>query len=322
MDLSKLQQLAQTEIDADNERGSNNNNGIKLVYPIENGTFRIKLLYKEESNCIQRKVIRHTIGKDKVPCLSMYGQDCPICEAIRNAEDRLGKDCGAYQKYGYKVRGITYAVLMDHDNGMFKDKDSPKKGDLILFMYPPSMYKEINELIVKAGEHIEDLVAKNDGNTIEISRSQKSGGFPEYKINIYPYGTEKFLETDDEYLDFIANLPNINDALVPSNPTEEILEKVRASAESIEIEYSQNSVLNPNDPSSVNNSQSESEVEEQKKESAIDNAMNPPEEVTAGIETTTTETSGEIPECFGNHDDSATKCLVCPMETDCLLKNN
>ena len=73
MDLSRLQQLAKAEIEENQKKKENSSNGPKILYPVDNGKFRIKLLYKEEAGIVQKKIIRHNIGNDKIPCLSTYG---------------------------------------------------------------------------------------------------------------------------------------------------------------------------------------------------------------------------------------------------------
>lgn len=304
-DLSGLQASAQEEIE-ENEKKTKEREGFPLVYPIDNGTFRIKLLFNPISNSVQRKITRHQVGKDKIPCMAVYGEDCPICSAIKNAEDEHGKDCGAWSKYGYKTRGISLAVLVDHDAGMFKGNNDPKKGDVILFMYPPTLYNKINEIIVKAGSHLEDLVVNNNGKTIEITRKQKNGGFPEYDVSVYAYGDEKVKETDKEFEELLDSLPDINEQMMPNYPNEEIREKVRAAAESIDVEYASGRVLNPNNPPEENNSSANDSI----KQSSSGN-------ISQDISNANNDT-GDKPECFGNHCDDS-KCLICPFECDCMI---
>jgi|GEM_PF-2949624 len=301
-DLSGLQASAQEEID-EAEKKSQGREGLPLVYPVDNGTFRIKLLFNPKANTVQRKIIRHQVGKDKIPCMSVYGEDCPICAAIKNAEEEHGKDCGAWSKYGYKTRGISLAVLVDHDAGMFKNDNSPKKGDTILFMYPPTLYNKINEIIVKSGSHLEDLVVNNKGKTIEVTRKQKNGGFPDYDVSVYAYGDESVKDTDQEFEDLLDSLPDLNEQLMPNYANEEVREKARAAAESIDVEYSSGRVLDPNNPpedNAVNSS-----IKNESSGSIATSSDNP-------IDTS------EKPECFGNHCDES-KCLVCPFECDCMI---
>lgn len=313
-DLSKLQKMAGEEVEEANNRGGSSSD-YPIVYPVDNGKFRVKLLYNMKADAVQRKVIRHVVGRDKMPCLSIYGEECPVCSAIKNAEDMCGKECGAFKKYGYKTRGICFAVLMDHDKGMFKD--GPNVGDVILLMYPVSMYNKINEIIVSSGEHLESLVASNNGKTIEITRTQKAGGFPDYSVAVYPYGDEKVKDTDEEFDELLESLPNLNERIIPPNPTEEDRNKIKAAAETINAEYINGSVINPNDESQstgTNTPKDQGSITGERP-SNLDNdsstESNAPEE-------TATSSSGGRPECFGNHCDSE-KCLICPCEPDCVL---
>ena len=315
MDLAKLRELqnnAQKEIDEANERGNNSsNNGYKLLYPHQNGSFRIKLIFNEKSGLLQRKIIRHKVSK--VPCLSMYGEDCPVCREIRNAEESAGKNCGAFQKYGYQVRGISYGVLLDYDKNMFTDSNDPKEGEVVLFMYPVGLYNQINEEIVKSGDFIESLVGKNEGKVFEITRSQNGNGPISYSAHVYAYGDMKVRETDEEFDKLVEEIPNLADSVVPINLTEENLEKARAAAETISAEYISGKVIDPKNESSVNKNDSNNDNGK-----SIEGAMNPPESSAGSNENnvSSSEDDGK-PECFKNYADDV-KCRACPWEVDCL----
>lgn len=310
MDFSKLRKMAQQEID-DNNNKNKNNDGPSVFYPGSNGTVILKILYNPKAQILQRKIVRH----DKVPCFQIYGEDCPICTAIHQAEESKGKDCGAFGKYGYKTRGIAYAVVLKND---MKDSDV-KPGELVLFMYPISVYNQINELMVKSGDHLEDLIAKNDGNVFELTRKQKNGnGFPEYTISIHPYGTMKVRDTDEEFDNMMESLPDINQAIVPADPTQDVRDKARAIAETIMAEYVSGSVLNPNDPKSVNSTPTQNQVDNDK--GSLANAMNKPtstpSESTAPVDN---QSSDGQPECFGNHSEGEERCMICPYEIACIM---
>lgn len=313
MDFSKLRKMAQQEIDDNNSRNNNNNNGPKVFYPGSNGTVVLKILYNPKSQILQRKIIRH----GKVPCFQIYGEDCPICSAIHQAEESRGKDCGAFGKYGYKTRGLAYAVILKND---MKDSDI-QPGELVLFMYPVSIYNQINELTIKAEDHLEGLIAKNEGNVFELTRKQKSNGFPEYTISIYPYGTMKVKDTEEEFQQLMEGLPDLNHAIVPSDPDQESRDKARATAETILAEYVSGSVLNPSDPSSANVSDP---VKEDNNKGSLANAMNNPTTATStpavdrSVPSESSSGNDGHPECFGNHCDGEEKCMICPYEIDCI----
>lgn len=333
MDINKLkalQQKAQEEIDEVNSRSSKRE-GLPMLYPHNNGTFRIKLLFCEKSGLLQRKLVRHDSGSRKLPCLSMYGEDCPVCAKVAEIQDSQGRESGVFNKYGYNTKAICHAVLMDDsENAVNSDRQGQDRiniGDVFIFMYPMSLYNKINELIVKSGEHITSLLATNEGKTIEISRKQNGNGPIEYNANIYAFGDEKVRETDEEFNALLEGLPALNNEIVSSSPTEDIRNSIKALVESIDTEYISGKVLNPN-----NKEQSQASMNKDSNNggSSIAEAMNAPVEsenqksnglsdkgdmnISIGEE----NNSGH-PDCFGKHSDSDSKCLVCPMEVDCMM---
>lgn len=312
-DLSKLQQLAQEEIDERNSRESTGN-GLKMCYIGFNGKFRVKLLFDPKSNLLQRRITRHVVGKDKIPCLSIYGEECPICKAINEAESLYGRDCGAWKSYGAKTRGISHAVIMGHDKKVFTGDKDPSIGDTVLLQYPMSMYNEINNLIVDSGEYLESIVATNQGKTVELERTGGGSLGPmAFKANVYAFGDEKVKATDDEFDDLLNSLPSLNEELVPSQLTSEILEKARAAAETITAEYAGGSVINPNDKP-VTPVTPTAQVTPQVSQTV--SASGPI--AAEPVDTQASTSSGDAPECMGKYDENSTKCLVCPHDVDCI----
>ena len=337
MDINKLralQQKAQEEINEVNSRG-NKGNGLPMVYPHNNGTFRIKLLFDEKSGLLQRKLIRHNSGNKKLPCLSMYGEDCPVCAKVAEIQDSQGRESGVFSKYGYNTKCICHAVLMnDDDNAVNSDRqDKLKIGDAFIMMYPVSLYNKINELIVKSGEHITSLLATNEGKTIEISRKQNGNGPIEYNASIYAFGDEKVRNTEEEFNELLESLPSLNEEMVPSSPTEDIRNSIKALVETIDAEFVSGKVINPNNQESVNQ---QNQSKNENNGASIADAMNPPVEDSKPEEQhnepapSTSSNSGmnitmgnnaesDRPECFGKHSDTEKKCMLCPAEVDCMM---
>lgn len=316
--LKKLQQNTAEEIEKDKERSSG---GGSSKYPVHyfggNGKLTVRILFNMGLGGIQRKIIRHEVGKDKIGCLSVYGEECPICSAIREAEDLRGKECGAFRKYGYKVRGVCYAQVIDFSDKFFDGKDIKKK-DVITLMYPKSVYDKINNLIVEAGENLAQVVCENDGVPLVIERSQKSErAIPDYIVSFYPFGKKKsFEESDctegktpeDMFQDMLSELPNLGEQFVPVNPNDEVRKANQAGSEVIRQEYISGKTVNPGD-----------EVIPENKTEVGGGSIapsNPPQTSAPVID----ESSGDKPDCFGHHDDcDQNKCLVCPYEVDCVM---
>ena len=338
-DLSKVRQLAKEELEAKNSRGNGNGEGNKyqLVYPAQNGKLILKLLFNPKSNLIQRKIVRHEGTKKKVVCLqNMYGIECPICSSINQVEQTLGKEMGAWRKYGYKTRGICYAQIIDHEATYFNEDNSPKKGDTILFMYPVSVYDEISKIICDSGEHLEELVAKNEGLPIVVTRSQKSNGIPEYTTSVYPYGKRKSFEDsiedgktitgEEKFENLLNELPNLNESLgIPEYQEEKVIDEAKALGETIIQEYMGSKIVNPEVSqgtkfqgdsvvdmfSSPVSKTSEVKINNPENDLVVNNSLN-----TTNIVNNTANSN--TPECYGNHKGANNKaCLMCPFEDDC-----
>jgi len=301
MDLSKLQSIVAKEVEEEKANYGKDYSSYPIVYPGENGKLTVRLLYCEKFSGVQRKLVRHTTEKQKVPCMQMYGEDCPICKAVSNAETLKGKESGVFKKYGWKVRGICYAVIDSYDPVYFKGKDDPKRGDIVVLMYPKMVYNEINNILLNAGEHLDNLLAYNTGSPIVIERSQKqSNQPPQYKVSVYPYGTSKIFEDDKTWEETLASLPNLGDELIPALPTEEMREKVRAFTDTVNQEYIKDAVVNPTPETSSTRTVSQP--------------------ATSGVTTQETKCDQCAPgkDCFGHHVEDKNECLTCLEEDLCI----
>lgn len=325
IDLTSLMRQAEEEVkNADSKNGSGNSNGYPLVYPGEKGKITFRILYNIKSQTIHRKVIRH----GKLPCMSVYGEECPVCTAIKNAEEVKGKECGAFGKYGYKVRGICYAKVTDADSAY---SDRFEVGDTIILMYPKTVYEAINKIIVDAGPNLEKIVSHNDGIPLVLETTQKNNSFPDYDVHLFPYGSQiLFKEANGEELfdKLLEEIPSLSDTIISKFPTEEDRQKVKAMAETITQEYIYGNVVNPddelpfkaeepnNDTKSVNpaftgtpQSQQDTTVSDTTSGNNVQNSS-------------ATEVPEGVPECYGKHSDTDNKCLICTQESQCFMKTH
>lgn len=309
IDYNALVQRAKSEIENSNSKNRNANAQYPIVYPHENGKLTLKILFNEKANTVQRQVIRHeTEGKEKIPCLQSYIMDCPACNAVREIDDLLGKESGVYRKYGYKSRGICYAVIVDYDNTYFTKPNDPKKGDVVLFMYPKTIYDKINNIIFESGKNIESVIAKNEGHVIVVTRSTGNNGIPQYDVSVNPFNIIKCFEDDEnstgqeKYDNLLSSLPNLNEMIIPMSPTEEVHDKVRALADVIRQKYVSSTVINPAGTSPASMQQA-----------GINTNANNGQPITTSP--TTNNTTGK-PTCYGQHDNSA-KCSDCIFESEC-----
>ena len=320
IDLNRLKLQAEEEQAESESKSGGDRYPYKIVYPGLNGKLTLKLLYSVKSETVQRKIIRHDSGGGpKVVCLAQYGEDCPVCKAIKEVETNYGKDSGVFRKYGYKTRGLCYVQIIDHDSAYFTRENDPQKGDTVLLQYPITVYNDINRIIIDSISNNVNLISENEGAPIVIERSQKGKGFPEYKTYLFPYGSKKsFEDTADRkgteiFDDMLSGLEPLNDMVVPNLPSEDIREKAQELANTILQEFSGTTVVNPGD----------SKEPPAPQERVTDQSTNLGDIGNAVPEQGMTPTkSGDVPECFGNHEDNAKKCMLCPYEDECFIKSN
>jgi len=318
-------------MDSDNTQNTNieksYDSQYKFLYPFTDGKIMLRILYNPKAGVPQRRISRHDTGeKTKVPCLSTYGMDCPVCKAIKDVESEKGSECGAFKKYGYKIRGICYAYVEEIDSAYNKgksDEEIIKKGDTILFMYPKTVFEAISKIIRDAGARAKSILADNEGIPLVIERETKGNGFPSYTVSLYPFGLTKVFnegsdaESQAKFDAHLEELPNLNDQFVPipttsdpkSDAIAEIIKSAKALANTIVSEYS-NSAINPNQV--VNDEEYDLPFY-----TADDAITSSPKTESAPVQ----NASGGIEiDCFGNYKDDQ-KCRLCTQEYDCMKKS-
>jgi hypothetical protein len=329
LDLKALQEKMSNEL-AESTKSSSDESGYPLVYTGQNGKLTVRLLYNIKMGGLQKKIIRHASsdGKTKVACLQSYGEDCPICEAIKNVESNKGKESGVQIKNGYKIRGVCYAQIVDHEATYFTEENSPKKGDIVMLMYPKTVYDQLNKLIVDAGPNVAKILGSNSSIPAVIERTQKGKDFPKFTVSLYPYGESKAYSTDAEYESVLNELPNLAEAFTPIRPTEEVRTAAKALADAIMAENFGSQIVNPTIPQAtvmptpkvVTPLPETDELPFDMDMAEPTNVKKEPVTVTQVVEEVVSKpnTSGK-PNCFAHHDDNSDKCSECKFECDCVM---
>ena len=289
----------------------------KLLYPYAAGTIVFRLLPNNKSNTVQRLITRHKIpdasnqyGSKNIICSNAhYGKSCPICNAIKNAQTMRGKDCDAFRKFGYKARGIAYAKIIQ----ISPEYTDVKAGDVVLLMYPKSIYTEISNVILQNSDKLEFIFNKNNGCTFKLE-TKKSSTFPEYSVNLNLGFNGPVLapvkDSQEEYDSFLEALPSLNDQFVPEVEPEDLYNSALAAADLINVTYGcvgeVATTINESNGSTLSNSFNPSKLD------IVDDfpASNPVSPPPSNID-------GK-PSCFGSHDDTSMKCNMCPHEMSCL----
>jgi hypothetical protein len=223
-DFNSVIQEAQNAI-----KNSGGGEGYKyqLVYP-NVGNLTVKLLFNPKSNLVKRAINRHTIGEDKIACMKTYGQDCPICKVLEDAQNARGIDLGKMRSV---VRGISLAQYVESDYKI----DKVKPGDIILLMYPWTVYKDISTILsqAKTEQEIASLIASNEGFLFTITRGTDN----KYSTQVNPFKKYKSANSDDEFMAMLNSLDDLN-TMVLSNPiSEEALKDVREVAQELTNTY-------------------------------------------------------------------------------------
>lgn len=328
VDLNKLKALAQEEEEQNNNKNSNDT-GYKVVYPAKNGKLTVKLLFNLKSQTVQRKIMRHDAGKTKVVCLEQYGEECPACNAIREVETNRGRESGVFRKYGWKTRGICFAQIIDHEATYFTEDSDPKNGDVVILMYPKTVYDMINKIIIDSIDQGVNLVSENEGIPIVIERTQKGSSIPTYNAYLFPYGQRKSFndtseKTGDQLFDeLLENLPDLSETMIPKYPTEEVRKQNEALAETISQEYEIGTgVINPGDKLPDNILDEEDDNKTSNLGEIANNTSEPyvsDDDLPFDNNEQSNSNEEQMPECFGNHKNGERKCILCPHEESCFL---
>ena len=350
IDFNKLRNsLQQDAVQIEKQGDGNSKSDFKLVYPYNLGEIKLRLIYNSKMGGMQKKITRHNAGKSKVACLQVFGEDCDVCKAIQEIQTIKGKDCGVFKKYGYTTRGICYAQVVGFSDGFFAGTDNPPKiGEIVLFMYPKSIYDQITNILIKSGEHLEELVSKNIGKPFVVTKSQPSTStFPDFSVIISPWETDAvpvFKDTaeisgEDQFQNLMENLPDLGNNFVPKYPTDEIHTANKALAETVMQEYLKTSIMNPGDsatPTPTTSAQADGNPQVFSAESIVKGIKANIDIIVDEDDTVPVQPQSQLveptsapapvqasvgtdshPECFGNHETGALKCGICLSEPAC-----
>lgn len=340
-DFSKIIAEETKKQEMSEQKQSGSSSFFKTLYPFDTGRLELKLIANEPSGLIYREIIFHTYyvdgKKQTVPCLnSMYGIDCPICNAISKVNNELNID-DAYKKFGYKKRGIMFAKLlgMTPDN-YFQDenKNTPRIGDIVLFMFPKSCMDELrNNVILEYQDVLDEIFSNNTTRNVSLKIVKQANGFPGYTF--FVKNTESTLcendngEPDDmAFNEYMKNMPDLRTMKYPAEPTDEIYNTCRAVAEEINRTYFgtvSKEDIKPAAPIANNSSTISEPINNSEKlakdipDPIVTNEdlpFNLSEEVNNSKNTEDKSTSSR-PKCFGNNKYDE-ECEKCPWDPQCV----
>ena len=277
------------------------------------GTLRVKLLYNPKSDTFGRITKKHVSGQTKAICLSMYHQDCPVCKMIESIKNVTGQDDW---KLKARVRAITFAQYVGCNNYTWtKDNPEPNQGDIVILMYPWTVYQDICRLLVNCGSNAEQLIATNIGKVVNISRWQENSQ-TKYKCEIDAFAPDyKSADTEEAFRDMLNNLPSLNETSCPPEITEEMVKHANEMAESLSRQYLRAYHSSPAIQAS-NVYQSKNDINTTTYQAPKDTmpapnvtqSQNPPHQVK----------EAPLP-CIGQYSDSNPKCIACLKSVACKM---
>lgn len=324
-DLSSVLEAAKTAV----EGTSSNSNYPTIIYPA-NGTIRARLLFNPKSNSVMRLIHRHKLDSGKVDCAAHYGQDCPVCKQLETIRAVKGLDLWTLKS---KTYGIAYAQFIDVSTGydFGNRRNVPKRGDLIVLMFPWSVYSQISSCIQKAGENASQLLTDNESKPIIIERKLTNDRV-EYRVDVDTFSTFQSCESQAQFDKFLMDLPDLSDTITPKDMPEGLLTKLQLEADNLVARYlgsAQTSYVPPvpsSQPSSQQQLQSTSnvvtpataQIVSDNSQPVQTNSNNISQDVQQPQSEVQNSTNGSITkECFGNLNLSNKDCLICPHTIEC-----
>lgn len=331
--LQEAASVARSSSNDNAERGSRFK--YKLIYPFA-GTGRFKLLFNPASGLALRQTRRHNVGDVRVPCLQTWSMDCPVCKTVSEIESIKGLNLWRFKS---TFRGLSFAQYVDSNYKFDNPNDQPAKNEIILLMYPWSVYRDLSTIISDAGQNAISILATNRGKVVKITRSS-SGDQVDYRTEIDPFYEHQSFPTEEEYQDCLNNLPNLLDQVYPSQPTDEIINQVREVANKLREQFITPAVVNPGTPQTfqdfLNQQQQQANagqaVQPQQPQQPQQPSFNPQpttpptpnidnmNNLMTGQASMSAATDGK-PQCFGQHASikaqDPNRCLICPFEVEC-----
>lgn len=322
-DLTKVMEAA---AGVSQEGGSGRSDLPRLIYPSD-GSLVVRLLFNPKSSNVMRLIRRHKIDNQKYDCAVQWGQDCPLCKTIDGIKAVKGLDLWTFKS---KPVGIAYAQYVSCSIGydFGPGRTAPKAGELILLMFPWSVYKQLSEVIQRAGANASEILLDNEGRVVTIIRSlDVKSNRTNYRIELDPFVPKfKSSNSQEEFDAFLEELPDLNESMVPAQMPADLNQKLLAVSEQLNARYL-NIAVNPaaQIPSTVYGQTTVNPSP------SIAVTPAPPASITATSEDPSPAAAEAIqqeapvqdnvpsgmPQCFGNLDLRNKDCLVCAHTIEC-----
>lgn len=323
-DFQAAVNAAKAVVERQESAGSNTAYKFPLVYPQSGNTIVIRPLFNPASGQIVRLVNRH----EKVPCYRTYGIECPICKVMQQVKDTTGQDPFGRTKSS-KSRGIAFAQYISSTNQISKgeNKGTLQPGEIILFMFPWSVYSAINTMIQAIAQTPTGMdqafCHSQQGLFIQI---QVTNDF-KYTTTQVPYMTFPSQMSDDDFMKMLDGMESLNDQVIPAQITEEVDKQVKEYSDAIYRQYIAPRIPTQGVPAGTVPMNIGQQIPVQAPQGMPQNFSTPvPNTFVPGSTTPATVSAPPTPPsaatarptCYGCHQQNNPQCICCPVEVNCM----
>lgn len=214
--------------DANNEGGQNN------YYPFWNMEVGEQAVIRflpdaNEDNPMGFLVekIMHTLEingeKKSVPCLKMYGEDCPICKVSAAFYKKDDKENG--KKYWRKKQYIAQALIIEDPLPVDKETGENHQGKVRFIALGNKLYDAIKDAF-ESGD-LEEIPFLYKGGTNFIIKKRQQGEYADYSRSMFAKYPS---DLDDETIAHVESTIVDLSTLLPKNPGVEKIEAMLKAA--------------------------------------------------------------------------------------------
>lgn len=158
--------------------------------------------------------------KKTVPCMKMYGEDCPVCKISQQyykAEDTVNG-----KKYWKKAQYIAQALIVEDPLEADKQTGETHQGKVRYVALGFQIYNIIKEAFASEDDELEDVPYSLDGGYDFVIKRTDQGEYPSYSTGTKFLSKQRPL-SEDELSVVEAGMVDLK-TLLPKNPGGEKVE--------------------------------------------------------------------------------------------------
>ena len=149
--------------------------------------------------------------KKSVPCLKMYGEECPICKvsaAFYKKDDKVNG-----KKYWRKKQYLTQALIIDDPLPADKETGETQVGKIRYLALGNKIYDSIKDAF-ESGD-LDDAPDLLKGGTNFVIKKRQQGEYADYSRSSF---VKRASDLDDDTIDYVKSSSIDLSTLLPKNP--------------------------------------------------------------------------------------------------------